>query len=116
MPVRDPGLAHLPAKQNDFVVDLAGKIQQPGIEVFHLDADRVDLLHRIFRALDMGFHLGALAGDLGDIDMHSAGDVNALGKILQLIVDPLRGAFCFDGALEQRLEHRNKCLCFVESE
>src|SRR5271168_1215229 len=107
MPVCDLRLAHLPAEQNHLLIDLAGKIEQPNVEVLYLHADRVDLFHGILGALDVRVQLGALPPDFADVDMHAAGDENALGQPLQFVVNLLGSLLGLDRALQQRLQHWN---------
>src|SRR5271169_6011308 len=61
MPVRDPGLAQLPAEQHDLAVHFAGEVEQPDIEILHLDAGGIDFSQSILHARDGLFTLGFAA-------------------------------------------------------
>src|SRR5271163_4334118 len=114
MPVGDFGFTHLPAEQDDLLVDLAGKVQQADVKVLDLDANCVDLFHRILSALNVRVQLGALTPDLANVDMHAARDEAALVQPLQVLIDLLGSMLGFDGALQQRLQHQNQRLSFVK--
>jgi len=116
VPVLDGGLAHAPAKEDYLVVETAGKIEQAGFDVLYLDADGIDLGEAFADALQVGFHLGALRGYAAHVDFHTARDVDASRQLGQAGLDLLRCLLAFDGALEQRLQHREQGLRFFEGE
>src|SRR5215470_586850 len=72
MPVGDFFLAKLPAEQNDFTVDAAGKVEQADIDVFDLYAGGVNLGDRVFGALHRALALGAAARDSYYVHQRSA--------------------------------------------
>src|SRR5215472_8232038 len=62
VPVRDLVFAEFPAKQHDFTLDAAGKIQQPDIDVFHLHTSGMNFGDGVFSALDGALTLRFPAG------------------------------------------------------
>src|SRR5450755_698729 len=61
MPMRDARLAHLPAEEDDFFIDPAWKVEQPGVQVLHLHPDRVNLADHVSCPLHQRLDLRALA-------------------------------------------------------
>jgi hypothetical protein len=116
VPVFDRRLTHPPAKQNHFIFNATGKVEQAGIEILHLDADRVNFGDALANLPQMFFHCGALPGDLRGIHPHSAREIDLLGQTVQFGLDGLGGTPALDGSLEQGLEHWEQGLRFVECE
>ena len=112
----DSRLAHAPAEQHHLVVEAAGKIEQPGIEILHLNADGIDLGDALADALQVGFHLHALFSRDANIYFHSAGEIDAPGQLREAGFGLFRGLLAFDRAFQQRFQHREQGLRFVESE
>ncbi len=116
VPVLDCRFTHPPAKQNHFIFNATGKVEQAGIEIFHLDADRVNFSDALANLPQMLFHRGALLGDTGGVDSHSAREIDLLGQTVQFRLDRLGSTPALHGSLEQGLEHREQGLRFVECE
>jgi hypothetical protein len=116
VPVGDGVLAHLPAQQDHAAFDFTGEIKQADIQIFDLNADGVDFGESIFGAL---FGLGALglaAGDGNHVDAGSAVEEDALIERLHLRLDFLDEVLAADRRSQQRFQHREQGLSFVESE
>jgi hypothetical protein len=113
VPVLDGRFARLPAEKDDFAIDVAGEIEQAGVEIFDLNTDFVDFSKGFAGALDLFFEFGAARGDFSYVDVHASGEVNAAGEIGKFIVDLLGGPFAFEGAIEEGLDEREHGLSFV---
>jgi hypothetical protein len=57
-----------------------------------------------------------MLGHLGHVHPHAAGDINAARHFGEAGLDLLSQLLAFNGALQQRLQHREQGLRFVESE
>ena len=112
VPVFDGWLAALPAKEDDLVVETAGEVEQAGVEVFDLDADIVYLSYGFAGTLDVFFHIGALGGNFGYANIHTAGQVDAPGEGGELSVDLFGSLFALNNTLEKRLHEREHGLRF----
>lgn len=108
MPVLDGRFAETPAKENNLVIDTAGKIEEAGFKILDLDTDGVDFRDGLADALEMGLHLCADAGDIGGVDAKTAGQVNALGDCGESGFDIVCGLLSFLGAFKERLKHREE--------
>jgi hypothetical protein len=51
MPVFYSGLAHSPAEQHHLAIEVAGKVEQAGVEILYLNADGIDLGYALADAL-----------------------------------------------------------------
>ena len=108
--------AQFPAEQDRLPLDFAGEIEQPDIEIFNLNAGRIDLRQRIFHPL---FGLGALGfapSQRNDVERHPAAQKNAVLQRLLLglgFVNDLLGLNC---RAQLRFEYRQQRLGFVQSE
>ena len=69
---RDSLLAELPAQQDDFVADDAGKIEQADVEVFDLHSGGVDLSDGVLGALDRLLALVLAGLERADVDVSAA--------------------------------------------
>jgi len=105
-----------PAEQYDLVVHSAGEVEQSGVEILHLNPDGIDFSYALADLREVRFHLSALLGDVGSIHPHAARKINALRQGVKIRLDRLRGTPALHGALEQRFEHGEQGLRFVESE
>jgi hypothetical protein len=113
VPVFDGGFATLPAEEDDFVFYAAGEVEEAGVEVFDLDADFVDFGDGFTGALDVLLHGVSLGGDFGDVDRHTASEVNAARNGGEFGVDRFGGLLALNSALQERLDHGKHGLSFV---
>lgn len=89
MPVLDGRLAQPPAKQNNLVVDAAGKVEEAGFQILHLNADSINFGNALADPLQVSFNLGALLGNACGIYPHAAGEIDALRKSVETRLDIL---------------------------
>src|SRR6516164_102724 len=84
VPVLNGALAHPPAQQYDVLVQVEREIEEPGIEVLHLYADRVDLRDALAHAVQVRLHLRSLPRHIGQVDPHPSGEINAAAQLGKL--------------------------------
>jgi hypothetical protein len=116
MPMCDGFLAELPAQQDDLSIDFAGKIKQADVEILDLNADRIDLGEGIFGALLGLGALGFAPCDGDNIDVGSAVEKDAMGERLLFSLNFFDQILGGDRSAQQRFEHGQKRMRFVESE
>ncbi len=116
VPVSDRFFAHSPAEQNGLAFHFAGKIEETGVDVFHLHADGIDLGDGIFGALFGFAALGLAAGDGNDIDVRAAVQEDAMAQFLHFELDFLHYFFAVDGGAQEGFQHGKEHLSFVEGE
>ena len=114
MPMADGRFAQLPAQQDGAVFNLAGKIEQADIQIFHLHAGGINLGERIFYGLHRFVALALAATQRNDIDHRSAIDEDALAHLLQLSLEGNDGLLALHSAAQQRLQHWNQRLRFLQ--
>src|SRR5579863_2571311 len=112
VPVVDPVLSQLPAKQHDVAINFAGKVEQSDIKVFYLDTGRVNLSQRVFHARDSLFPLSFAARHMDYIDQQAALQKNAVREFLELGVNGLDKFLAVNRGAQQRLQYRQKRLGF----
>jgi len=102
------GLAQLPAQQHYFIFQLKREIQQPGIHIFYLDADRLDLCQRIFRPLNAMLPHCALPRRLPHIHQDPTRQLDPLVQRRQPCIGLFRFLLGRNRAAQQRLQHRQQ--------
>jgi hypothetical protein len=116
VPVRDRFFAAFPAQQNDLALDLAGKIQQPYVEILDLYSDRIDFRKSVFDALRRLHALRLAAGEGHYVEEHSAVQKDTMLHGLQLGIDLLYQLFRRHRRSQQRFQHRKQRLSFIKGE
>ncbi len=76
----------------------------------------VDFRDALAEARDVGHHFRAEADDFACLHPHAAGDVDAAVQLGEARLDLFGRPLAIDGALEERLQHREQRLRFFESE
>src|SRR5262249_29049840 len=116
VPMRDGFLSQLPAQQDRLPLDFAGEIEQAHIQVFYLYTDRINLGQGVFSLLLGLGTLGAPAGHRNNVNECSAIEKDAMLKRLQLALGFLDRLLGVDRRAQQRFEHWQQRLGFIESE
>ncbi len=107
-------LAQFPAQQEDLALDLAGKIEQSDVKIFHLHAGGVDFGEGVFDAANRPLALGLAARQMDHIQHHAAVEKNTVRRLLQLGVHVFNQLLAVDCLPEQRLQNRQEHLRFIE--
>ena len=116
VPVVNFCFAQLPAEQNDLLADLAWEVEQTFIEIFYLDANRIDFLDRILGLLDRGTLGHALTRNRRDIHQHPSREEDILAEHLQFRFDQTGTRFAFDRPPQKGFENRQERLRLIQRE
>ena len=89
MPMADGRFAQLPAQQDGAVFNLAGKIEQADIQIFHLHAGGINLGERIFYGLHRFVALALAATQRNDdlLNFQHAVEGNACPMFIGILDD-----------------------------
>src|SRR5260370_9927233 len=110
----DRGLAQFPAQQEDLALHLAGEIEQPDIEIFHLHAGRVNFAEGVLDAPNRLLALRLALCQMDHIQHHAAGEKNSVRRLLQLGVHVFYQLLAVDCLPEERFQNRQEHLRFIE--
>jgi hypothetical protein len=116
MPEFDLLFSILPAQQHNLIFHLAGKIQQPDINVFHLHSDRIDFRHCVLNGLLELVSLSSAANDLCYIWKKPATKKDSMLQVQKLLIDLVNRRLCLHRALKERFQDWQELLRFFQGE
>ena len=94
-------LAQFPTEQDDLTIHFAGEIEQADVEVLDLNANGVDLSHRVLNALQCFVAVCLAGGKMNDVQRHAASEINLVGKRLKFCLYAFDQVLGFDGGAQQ---------------
>ena len=110
VPVGDSLFTQFPAKQHGAAFHLAGEIEQPYVDVFHLDSGGVNFGERVLYPLDGFLALRFAPRHLNDVHQQAAAEKDAMGEVLEFGVHAFDQLLAIDRGTQQRFQNRQKAF------
>jgi hypothetical protein len=114
--VRDLLFPKLPAQQQDFSLDAAGKIKQANVNVLDLHAGSVDFGDRVLGALNGALTFGFAPSHGDHVNQGPAVQKDAVRHLLRLRIDRFDQFFAADGSAQQRFQGGQQHLRILQGE